>query len=95
MESIIDTFYIDWKVIVAQALNFGIVFVVLYFYAIKPLNKIMAERQGKISKGLEDAKVNAKILEETKEHQEDMLARARSEAQTIFQTAKKEAEQKK
>ena len=95
MESIISTFHIDWKIIIAQAINFGVVFVVLYIYALKPLSKLMAERGEKISKGVEDAKSNALLLEKTKSEHEKTLAEARAEANKIFQEGKKEAEEKK
>ncbi len=95
MESIISTFHIDWKIIVAQAINFIIVFVVLYIFALKPLNKLMAERSDKISKGLDDAKKNDAMLKATKAEYEDMLSKARLEANKIFQEGKKEGEAKK
>ena len=95
MESIINTFHIDLKIIIAQILNFGIVFAVLYIYALKPLNKLMKERSEKIEKGINDAKSNAQILNNTKIEYEEVLAKARGEADKIFQEGKKEAEAKK
>lgn len=95
MESIINTFHVDWKIIVAQAVNFAIVFTVLYLFALKPLNKLMAERTEKISKGLDDAKCNAEILAAGKEEYAAALAKARTEANDIFQSGKKEAEIKR
>ena len=49
MDSIISTFHIDWKIIIAQAINFGVVFIVLYIFALKPLSKLMNERAEKIA----------------------------------------------
>ncbi len=95
MESIISTFHIDWKIIVAQAINFAVVFVVLYIFALKPLSKLMAERSEKIAKGINDAKINAKLLEETRAEYDAALVKARGEANKIFQDGKKEAEAKK
>lgn len=95
MESIINTFHIDYKIIIAQIVNFGIVFVVLYVYALKPLSKLMKERTEKIEKGVNDAKENATILNKTKEEYEEVLVKARKEADKIFQEGKKEAEAKK
>lgn len=95
MDSIISTFHIDWKIIIAQAVNFGIVFVVLYIFALKPLNKLMAERAEKIKKGVDDAKTNAAMLEKTSKEYEEVLVKARAEANKIFQEGKKEAETKK
>lgn len=95
MESIVSTFHIDWKIIIAQAINFGVVFVVLYIFALKPLAKLMAERSEKISKGIDDAKTNATTLLKTKEEYNEMLSKAQAEANKIFQEGKKEAENKK
>ncbi len=95
MDSIINTFHIDFKIIIAQVFNFSIVFVVLYLYAIKPLNKLMKERGEKIAKGIEDAKANAEILNNTKKEYDEVLVKARNEAEKIFQEGKKEAEDKR
>ena len=67
MESIISTFHIDWKIIIAQAVNFGVVFIVLYIFALKPLSKLMAERSERISKGIDDAKKSSELLEKAAE----------------------------
>lgn len=95
MESIISTFHIDWKIIIAQAVNFGIVFAVLYIFALKPLGKLMRERSERIAQGIDDAKSNAVFLAKTREEYEEALARARAEADKIFQQGKKEAESQK
>ena len=95
MASIIDTFHIDWKIIVAQAINFGIVLVVLYFFALKPLGRIMKNREDKIAKGLEDAKANAELLANSKAEYEKAIISGRRESSMIMERGKKEAEQKK
>ena len=95
MESIISTFHIDWKIIIAQAVNFGVVFLVLYIFALKPLSKLMAERSERIAKGVDDAKTNSVLLEKTRQEYENALAQARVEANKIFQEGKKEAEAKR
>lgn len=95
MDSIITTFHIDIKVIIAQAINFIIVFLVLYFFAIKPLKKLMAEREEKIAGGVEDAKKNAELLKNTQKEYDEILNKARTEANDIFQNGKREAEESK
>ena len=95
MDSIISTFHIDWKIIIAQAINFGVVFVVLYIFALKPLSKLMAERSEKIKRGIDDAKANATLLEKTHAEYDAILLKARSEADKIFQDGRKEGESKK
>ncbi len=95
MDSIISTFHIDWKIIIAQAINFGIVLAVLYFFALKPIKKLMAERSEKIEGGLKDAKQNAELLKATEKEYNDVLAKARIEAHDIFQAGKVQAEESK
>jgi F-type H+-transporting ATPase subunit b len=95
MESLITTFHIDWKIILAQAINFGIVFLVLYFFALKPLGKMMRERTDTITGGLNDAQTNKELLLKTKKEYDNIVANARVEANEIFQEGKKEAEVKK
>ncbi|MDE2030987.1 MAG: F0F1 ATP synthase subunit B [Patescibacteria group bacterium] len=95
MNSLITTFHIDWKIIIAQAINFGVVLAVLYFFALKPLSKLMAERQKRIEDGLDDAKQNANLLAKTKKEYDDVIAKARIEAHNVFQSGKKEAEENK
>jgi ATP synthase F0 subunit b len=86
MDSLISTFHIDWHLIVAQAINFAIVFAVLYWFALKPLGKLMEERKHTIEKGLNDARENAKVLEQTKNE----LEQARLQALAYADQARKD-----
>lgn len=95
MESFITTFHIDWKIIIAQAINFIIVFFILYFLALKPLKKLMSERTRNIENGLLNAKLNNEILNKTKKEYDEVLMKAKVEAHQFFQDSKKEAEEKK
>ncbi len=95
MESFISTFHIDLKIIIAQTVNFIIIFLVLYFFALKPLKKIMNERTSIIEKGISDAKNNAEIIISTRKKYEEIIAQARIEAHQLFQEGKKESEAKK
>lgn len=67
MDSIVSTFHIDWKIIIAQTVNFGVVFVVLYIFALKPLGKLMADRSEKIARGIDDAKRSDELLQKAAE----------------------------
>jgi len=91
MDAFIETFHIDWRIIIAQSINFGVVLFVLYFLLIKPLKQMMKERTETITGGLNDAETNKELLMKTKKEYEDVLANARIEANTIFQEGKKEA----
>lgn len=95
MESLIEVFHIDIKLLLAQAINFGIVFAVLYFFALKPIMKVMGERTEKIEKSLADAKNIEEKLNQTKEEYNTVMAQAKKEANIILEKANMAAEENK
>ena len=95
MENLIETFHIDWRIFIAQAINFTIVFLVLYWFAFKPLVKIMAERSDKIAKSLEEAKQIEEKLSQTKAEFNKIVAEAKKEANAILEKAAVQADLKK
>lgn len=95
MEEFVQTFHIDWKLMIAQIINFGLVFLVFYFLAAKPLRKLMKERTEEIEGGLVNAKTNEELLKATKTEYESALQKARLEADAIFNESKKEVVKKR
>ncbi len=95
MEEIIQTFHIDWKMLLAQVINFGIVVFVLYKFAYRPLLKHMNERTETIERGLEDAKKAQEKLEEADKDKEEKLKKAKKEALAILEEAGRQAEKNK
>lgn len=93
MDSIISTFHIDWKIIIAQAVNFSIVFTVLYIYALKPLGKLMAERGEKIETGINNAKKSSILLQKASEEYKQNTIKLRAMAVDAQKELKKELEQ--
>jgi len=87
MQEIINTFHIDWKLIIAQLVNFAIVLFVLYKFAYGPILKMMNERSDKIEKGLKDAEGAQKKLAEIAEKEKEVLVEARKQAQEIVAKA--------
>lgn len=95
MDSFISTFHIDWKIIIAQAINFAVVVFVLYRFAIKPLTKNLDERKGTIEQSFADAKENAELLQNSKAEYDRVLASARVEAEALMKSAKADADKKR
>jgi F-type H+-transporting ATPase subunit b len=95
MEALVSAFHLDIKIIIAQLINFAVVFFVLYKFALKPLGKLMEERKQKIAQGVEDAHINAKLIEEAKALYDAELARAKEEAQKLLISMKEEVGQKR
>lgn len=84
MESIITTFHIDWRLLIAQAVNFGLVAGVLWWFAVKPLTKMMAERTETIEKSLRDAEEITKKLQAAEAEKQQIIAQARGQSQEII-----------
>jgi F-type H+-transporting ATPase subunit b len=95
MESLISTFHIDVKLFVAQLINFGIVFAVLYFMAFKPLVKTMSERTEKIDKSLKDADEIEKRLVLTEKERDEVISAAKKQANVIVEEANARGEERR
>ncbi len=95
MDSILSTFHVEWKLLLAQAVNFGVVFFVLYRYLIKPIQKNADERSKEISKGLDDAKDYKELLEKSEKDYQVKMSEARKEIATLTNKLKKQAEEEK
>ncbi|MCF7815970.1 MAG: F0F1 ATP synthase subunit B [Candidatus Pacebacteria bacterium] len=94
MQEIIHAFGIDWRLIVIQIFNFGLLAGVLWYFLYTPILKILAEREEKIKKGVLDAEAAAVTLNLADEEKNKILTVAHGEATSIVQRASEHAEQK-
>ncbi|MFA5987925.1 MAG: ATP synthase F0 subunit B [Candidatus Paceibacterota bacterium] len=90
MEELVAAFAIDWHLLVAQMINFAIVFCVLYFFAIKPIIVVLDERQKVIKKGLDDAAMSGALLAKTEQESAAIIQSATKEAGSIVKKAQDE-----
>lgn len=91
MEELIKNFGIDWKLLIAQAVNFFILLFLLKKFAYGPVLKILRKRRGEIEEGLRASKEAKERLERAEELKEETLQKARGEAFTIVGQAEKTA----
>ena len=102
MDELISTFHIDWKLMIAQIVNFGLVLAILYWLAVKPLSKLMKDRTKEITDGLENAKkaetevANAnikkeEIIREAKQSAKQIISNSQSDGKGIVKEAKEKA----
>ncbi len=85
---------IDWKLLIAQAVNFLILLLVLKRYAYKPILKALETRTKKIEQGLKDAEVSQTKLQGVIEEEKKILAAAREEARSILVEAEGNAKKR-
>ena len=94
MESIISTFHLNTGLLVAQVINFAVVVLVLWYFAFRPLNKKMTERQTEIKDSLVLVEKTKTDLELANKERESILKEARVEAKKIMTEAVDRAEAK-
>lgn len=92
MHELFATLGVDWKLLIAQGLNFGVVLGVLTFFVYRPLMRIMDERRQKIEKGLEDAARAEERLSEIASERKAILRDADKEGRLLIE--KSEAKSK-
>lgn len=89
--SVLGTLGINWKLFVAQLVNFGIVMWVLWKFVFGPVGKKLEERRLKIDKAIKDAQDIEKQKAEFETWREDEKRKTRNEAADLVSAAQKEA----
>lgn len=92
---IVGLFGLDWKLFLAQLINFGIVLFVLWKWVWKPVTSNMEARTKKIEDSLKHADQINKDKDEFTTWRNQEMAKTRQEAAEIIGTAKQQAESAK
>jgi F-type H+-transporting ATPase subunit b len=87
---ILHEFGIDWPLLVAQIINFLIIFYILKRFAYKPILAALKNRQTTIQKGLNDAEEAAKLLDKATEKEKEVLRKAHADAKKLLDDAKEQ-----
>jgi F-type H+-transporting ATPase subunit b len=75
-----------------QVFNFGILAILLYAFAYKPLVNMLEQRKKKIAQGHEDAQVAAEARANAEKEAEKVLAEAQAQASQVIREATERAE---
>lgn len=95
MSELIHNFGIDWKLLLAQAVNFFVLLFLLQRFAYKPILKMLKKRKEEIEKGLEFTKAAKEELKKTGELREETLKQAQTEALALVTVAEETGKKKK
>jgi F-type H+-transporting ATPase subunit b len=88
LASIARTFGIDWPHLLAQTISFGIVCVVLYLLAYKPILRMLQARREQIASGLANAEKIAAELARIDQERRVVLTAADAEGQRLIEEAR-------
>jgi F-type H+-transporting ATPase subunit b len=90
-QGIVETFGIDWPMLIAQAINFLIVAFVIWKFAFKNILSTIKEREKQIADSLSNADKIKLELEETEKQQQETLQEASIAAQKTISSAQDQA----
>ena len=82
MSKILDVFGIDWRLLVINAVNFGILLLLLKYFAYKPIMDALEARRRKVSEGVRNADLAERKLKSIEASRTEILAQAGKEADT-------------
>jgi F-type H+-transporting ATPase subunit b len=88
LEKIASTFGVDWPHLIAQIVSFGIVCVVLYLLAYKPILQILDARRQQIASGLANAEKIKAELARIEIERRDVLMKADAEGKQLIEEAR-------
>jgi F-type H+-transporting ATPase subunit b len=86
---------IEWNVLLAQIINFGILFGLLFIVLYKPMRRMFDERSARIKASMEQAEGIKEQMAQTQEQVREQLEAARREGQAILARATQMGEQLK
>ncbi len=91
MQALFQAFGLNGSLILAQAVNFGIVLFALTYFLYKPINKVLEARQNKVAQGVEDAERAAEKLAQADTMASEKVSTAETEAEGIMTSARETA----
>jgi F-type H+-transporting ATPase subunit b len=91
IEQIVRQFGINWKILLAQIVNFCLVVFILWKFAFKPVVRTIDQRQKEIADGLQYAEEMKRKLVETEQQQAKTLKETQLETQKILNQARNTA----
>ena len=78
---------ISWQGLLGQIINFGLLFLLLYFVAYKPIRRMLDERSNRIKVSMDQAEEIKEQMAKTEERVREQLEAARKEGQDILAQA--------
>lgn len=92
MEQIINVFGVDWKLLLIQAINFGLLLLILWHFLYKPVIKVVDARRERIERGIRAAEQSERELGEAEAEKARILREAMHKGDQLIEAAKKRAE---
>ena len=94
MSELFETFGVNWKLLFIQAVNFGLLLLLLWYFLYRPVLRMIDERREKIAEGVLNAEAAKKELDEAEGKVSAIVSSASREAENIVAKARERADEK-
>jgi len=94
MSALFSAFGVNWQLLLTQAINFGLLMVILGYFLYRPILKLIDDRQKKIAEGVKKAEAAEKHLSDAKTKGEEIVGTAAREAEGLVAAARTRADEK-
>ncbi len=84
---------IDWKLLIAQAINFLILLLILNKFLFKPVVQLLSDRKKRVEEGIKQSELAKVELGKAQEQARKIMGKAVDDAQKLQNESKKTAEQ--
>src|SRR5215813_9217201 len=88
IQQIAATFGVDWPHLISQMISFSIVCALLYWFAYKPVLRMLAQRRELIAQGLANSEQIKAELAKTEAQRQEVMAKASVEATQFVEEAR-------
>lgn len=92
MEQIVSVFGVNWKLVLIQMVNFGLLLAILYRFLYKPVLGMIDERREKIANAIRKADQMESDFGEAELKKAELIREATQKGDAIIDAAKKHAE---
>lgn len=89
---IFETFGLDWTLVLAQVVNFLIIYIILKKFLYKPLLKVIKKREDLVKESIDKADESRKALEKAEQEEKKIISAAQKTASEIVSDAKSQSE---
>ncbi|MDB5187520.1 MAG: synthase subunit [Candidatus Kaiserbacteria bacterium] len=94
MQQLFMAFGLDWRLLIIQMVNFGVLLAALSYFLYAPVTKIIDERRKKISEGMHAFEASQQRLLDAQTESEGIVGSAAREAESMVAGARARAEAK-
>lgn len=94
MSELLAVFGVNWKLLLAQGINFALLLSILTYFLYKPILKMIDERREKIAEGVRTAEDAKNQLALAKTQSDKIVGDASKEAESLAKAARARAEER-